>query len=292
MTLASAVSRGTERLVFEGRVPASEQARMRAPHQAGEFPFPVKYGYALVGRVEAGPEALLGQTCFALHPHQDRAVLPAAALTPLPSGLAPQRAVLAANMETALTVLWDSGISGGDRVLVVGAGVVGLLIAALAARVPGTQVTVVDRNPNRAGVAAALGVGFADTPPEQMDVAINASAAGEGLRLALGAAGLGARVVEASWHGDADVALPLGGGFHANRLQIVSSQVGAIPPDRAPRWTHARRLQTALRLLADWPALDALITHRVPFAEAPSALPPLLDPASDVLCCVLTYGDA
>lgn len=287
--LASAVSRGTERLVLTGAVPREEWERMRCPHQEGEFSFPVKYGYALVGRVTAGPPELEGRLAFALHPHQTHAVLPAEAVTPIPENVPPRRATLAANMETALNVVWDAGIQPCDHVLVAGAGVVGLLIAHLAAKIPGTRVTVTDPDAGKAAAARALGAAFSapDAAPEGVDVAINASATGEGLRTALAAAGREATVVEASWHGDHEIVLPLGGAFHSQRLRLVSSQVGALPPARAPRWTHARRLAAAIGLLED-AALDALISHEVPFSEAPDRLPALLTEPGP-LAIVLTY---
>ncbi len=280
--LVSAVSRGTERLVFEGRVPASERERMRCPFQEGEFPGPVKYGYAAVGRVEEGPPDLAGRVVFALAPHAGAAVLPAEALVPVPEGVPPARAALAANMETALNVVWDAGIRPGDRVAVVGAGVVGLLVGFLATRIPATEVTVADIDAGKASVAATLGLRFAapgDLPGEA-DVAVNASASAAGLEAALAAAGTEATVVEASWHGETPVPVPLGGAFHSRRLRLVSSQVGMLPADRRVRWSHRRRLATALALLAD-PALDALLTGETPFAEAAEAYPRILaDPAT------------
>lgn len=289
--LYSGVSRGTEALVARGGVPESEHDRMRCPNQDGEFPFPVKYGYALVGEVTDGPADRLGQTCFALHPHQTHTRLPAAAALPLPDGLPARRAVLAANMETAVNVTWDSGAGPGDRVLVVGAGVVGLLVAHVIARIPGTQVTLCDLNPARAPLAEAMGAAFAapDGAPGGQDIVINTSASAAGLRMALDAAGQEGTVVEASWHGTGDVALPLGGPFHARRLTLRSSQVGDLPAHRKPRWDYARRLSLALRLLRDAPALDALLTHDIPFDDAPDLLPALLAPGTDALCPVITY---
>ena len=288
----SGVSRGTEALVARGGVPESEHARMRCPFQEGDFPFPVKYGYAFVGDVAEGPPDRLGQVCFALHPHQTHARLPAAAALPLPHGLPPRRAVLAANMETAVNVTWDSGAGPGDRVLVVGAGVVGVLVAHVIAGIPGTQVTLCDLNPGRAALAAAMGAAFAtpDAVPNGQDIVINTSASAAGLRLALDAAGQEALVVEASWHGAGDVALPLGGPFHARRLTLRSSQVGDLPSHRKPRWDYTRRLTLALRLLRDAPALDALLTHDIPFDDAPARLPALLAPGADALCPVITYS--
>lgn len=285
----SGISRGTEALVFAGRIPEGERGRMRAPLQAGEFPFPVKYGYAAVGRVVAGPVALAGRTVFVLHPHQDRFAAPAAMCVPLPEGLEPRRAVLAANMETALNVVWDSGAGPCDRIAVVGGGVVGALVAWLAGRIPGAEVTLVDVNPARARLAAGLGVGFVgpSAAPEGCDVVVHASATGSGLATALAAAGPEATVVEASWHGDGAPAVPLGGAFHSQRLRLVSSQVGRVPPGRAPRWTNRRRMEAALGLLRA-PELEALISGETGFDELPEAYGAILDdPAT--LCHVVRY---
>ncbi|WP_108658355.1 zinc-dependent alcohol dehydrogenase [Acuticoccus kandeliae] len=288
--LYSAVSRGTERLVLEGRVPPSEWERMRCPHQAGSFAFPVKYGYALVGRVEAGPAAWIGRNAFVLHPHQDRAVVDAAMVTLVPDTVPARRATLAANTETALNIVWDSGAAPGDRILVVGAGLVGLLVARLLARIPGTEVTVADTNPAREGVVGRMGALFAhpDAAPGEVDIAINTSGNDAGLRLALSAAGLEARVVEASWHGANEARLPLGADFHVKRLRIVSSQVGRIPPERAPRWTHARRMERVMRLLED-DALDHLITHEIELGEAPERLPPLIKTDPGAIAVLIHY---
>lgn len=265
----SAVSRGTERLVFEGRVPASEAERMRCPLQEGRFPGPLKYGYAAVGIVEDGPANLVGAAVFSLAPHQDRAVIPAAMAVPLPEGTPPRRAALAANLETALTILWDAGLGPGDRVAVIGGGVVGLLAARLAVRIPGAEVTVVDVNPDRAAVVAALGVAFAapGAAPRDCDVVIHASASAEGLATAIDCAGFEAAVVEASWYGDRTTTVPLGGAFHSRRLRIVGSQVGSVPVSRRARWPHRRRLETALALASD-PALDALISGETAFVDS------------------------
>ena len=293
--VCSAISRGTERLVFEGRVPESEHQRMRAPFQEGDFPFPVKYGYCMVGRLSEGPHA--GRHVFALHPHQRRFRLPEAALTLLPQTLPPARAVLAANMETALNVIWDSGAGPGDRVAVIGAGVVGALCGWLAARLPGAQVTLVDANPARAALAEQLGCAFAAAadvldraPPRALrdcDVVIHASASAAGLATALACAGPEAVVVEASWHGAGTVPVPLGGAFHSRRLRLIASQVGTIPPARAPRWTHARRMACVLDLLAD-PALDALISGETAFNDLPAEYARILD-APDTLCHRIRY---
>ncbi|WP_299134957.1 zinc-binding alcohol dehydrogenase [uncultured Amaricoccus sp.] len=274
--LFGGISRGTEALVFAGGVPPSERGRMRAPLQAGDFPFPVKYGYATVGRVVGG--RLAGREIFALHPHQDRFALTEAMAVPLPEGVPAGRAVLAANMETALNIVWDGGAGPGDRIAVIGAGVVGALAAWLCARLPGAEVTLVDVNPARASLAASLGCRFAapDAAPEDCDLVIHASGAGAGLRTALAAAGFEATVVEASWYGDRLVELPLGAAFHSRRTRLISSQVGAVAPSRRPRWNHRRRLEMALALLTD-PALDALISGETAFADLPARYAAILD---------------
>lgn len=290
-TLYSGISRGTEALVFLGRVPESEYRRMRAPFQAGDFPGPVKYGYVSVGVVEAGEAALQGREVFCLHPHQDRYVVPASAVTPLPDGLPPARAVLAANMETAVNGLWDAAPGVGDRVAVVGAGVVGALVAWLCAAIPGTRVQLIDVVPARAELAAALGLDFRtpETAAPDNDRVIHASGSGEGLQLALRLAGLEARVVEMSWYGDEVVGLPLGEAFHSRRLTLRSSQVGRLPAEHGPRWDHRRRLALALELLCD-PRLDALISGESDFRELPALMPRLVGAAGETLCHRLHYS--
>jgi NADPH:quinone reductase-like Zn-dependent oxidoreductase len=294
--LYSAISRGTERLVSAGRVPRTEYERMRAPFMGGAFPFPVKYGYATVGRVERGPAEWLDRTVFALHPHQTVFNLPAQAVAPVPDGVPTARATLAANMETALNAVWDATPAAADHIAVVGAGVVGSLVAFLCGALPGATVTLVDVEPSRASLARALGVGFAapDAAPRDCDLVVHASATAAGLVTALGLAGEEATVLELSWHGSGEVGVPLGGPFHSRRLKLVSSQVGRVAASRRVRWTHRRRLAAALDLLTD-PRLDALIAPAMGFHELPRLLPAILGPQSGALCQIVAYpaaGDA
>jgi threonine dehydrogenase-like Zn-dependent dehydrogenase len=294
--LYSGISRGTESLVFRGGVPVSQHEAMRCPFQEGAFPAPVKYGYMSVGTVEragSGAESLEGRPVFCLHPHQDRYVVPAAAVVPVPAGVPPSRAVLAANVETAVNGVWDAGPGVGDRVVVVGGGVVGLLVAWLCRPLPGIELTLVDPEPSREETARRLGVPWAPAVPDgvRADRVIHASGTPEGLRAALAAAGDEATVVELSWFGDRDVTLPLGEGFHARRLTLRSSQVGRVPPDRAPRWPHRRRLSLALRLLAD-PALDILITGESAFEELPEVMARLASEPAGALCHRIRYPSA
>ena len=287
------ISRGTERLVLMGRVPESEHAAMRCPLQAGDFPFPVKYGYAAVGEVEDGPDHLRGRRVFCLHPHQDRFLAPASMCIPLPDGVPDARAVLAANMETAVNVLWDARPLAGERALVIGAGVVGLLVAFLLSRMPGMEVAVCDLDPRRRAVAEALGATFTapEDAPGERDLIIHASADPAGLRHALALCAFEGRIVEASWFGTREATLPLGEAFHAKRLSIVSTQVGAVSPAMRGRRTHAERMALALSLLAD-ARLDALVGPATRFEDLPGAMPGLLNPPPGEvppLCPLVTY---
>lgn len=292
-TVFSGISRGTEALVFRGEVPSSEVETMRAPFQDGAFPGPVKYGYQSVGVVEDGPDALRGRTVFCLFPHQDLYYVPAGAVHPVPAAVPPGRAVLAASMETAVNIVWDAQPTVGDRVVIVGAGVVGLLVAWLCRQVAGTEVVTVDPNPARGPVAAAMGLdwvsGGEEVAPHSADLVVHASGHPAGLVDGLRAAGDEAVVVEASWFGDRPVALPLGEAFHSRRLTIRSSQVGRVPAGRRIRWSRGRRLALAVRLLED-EVLDHLITGESAFDELPAVMERLSAEAGATLCHRVRYG--
>ncbi|MFF4742415.1 zinc-binding alcohol dehydrogenase [Streptomyces sp. NPDC001268] len=272
-SLCSGVSRGTESLVFRGGVPESQYAAMRAPFQEGEFPGPVKYGYLSVGVVEEGPGRLLGRTVFCLHPHQSRYVVPASAVTPVPDTVPAGRAVLAGTVETAVNALWDAAPLVGDRIAVVGAGMIGGSVAALLARYPGVRVQLIDADPSRAGLAEALGVDFA-LPEEALgdcDLAVHASATEAGLTRSLELLAPEGTVLELSWYGDRRISLPLGEAFHSGRLVLRGSQVGRVAEARRSRRSYADRLALSLDLLAD-PVFDALITGECAFEELPSVM--------------------
>ena len=288
--LFGALSRGTEALVLGGRVPASEFKRMRAPFMGGDFPFPVKYGYATVGRVEAGPGYLIGKNVFVLHPHQSLFNVPASAAVLLPDSVPPTRAALAANMETALNAVWDAEVAPARRIAVVGAGVVGALVAYLCRKIAGAEVTLIDINPERAELAGKLGVSFTapGAAPADCGLVVHASGTASGLSAALSLAGFEATVLELSWYGDAQVPVPLGGAFHSRRLRLVSSQVGHVAPSHRAGWTHHRRLTEAVALLADV-RLDALLAPALAFHELPARLPDILDAKNGVLCQLIKY---
>lgn len=291
-TLYSGISRGTEALVFHGLVPASQHDLMRAPFQEGGFPGPVKYGYLNVGVVEEGDPELAGRTVFCLYPHQTRYVVPAGAVTPVPETVPAERAVLAGTMETAVNAVWDAAPMLGDRIAVVGAGMVGCCVAAVLARFPAARVQLIDSDPSRARTAAALGVDFA-LPGEAnggCDLVVHASASQAGLLTSLELLAPDGEVVELSWYGEQKISVPLGESFHSRRLALRSSQVGALPPARRASRTFADRMALALDLLAD-PALGTLITGTSEFGELPRVMPRIADGELPALCHLITYGD-
>lgn len=301
--LHSGISRGTETLVFRGEVPEAQRERMRAPFQRGDLPGPVSYGYLSVGVVEAGPRALLGRTVFCLHPHQTAYVVPADAVLPVPDGVPARRAVLAGTVETAVNALWEAAPLVGDRIAVVGGGMVGCCVARLLAGIPGVEITLVDTDRDREATAAALGVAFA-TPDEArgllgagspgagspgggLDLVVHASATGEGLALALDLLGEEGTVLEMSWYGDRAVPVALGGAFHSRRLRIIASQVGVVAAARRPRRTTTERLALALSLLRD-DAFDVLLSGRSPFEELPAVMAALAA-GRPALCHTIDY---
>jgi len=288
-TLFSGLSRGTERLVSAGAVPPGEYTAMRAPHQDGDFPFPVKYGYAAVGVVEAGPEGLLGRHVFSLYPHQSRFRVGAGAVVALPDGVPATRAILAANAETALNAIWDAGIEPGERVLVLGAGLLGCLIAAFLSRIH-DHVDVTDKLAEPAAALADFPVNSvsSETLGQNYDLVLHSTASAAGLQAAIGALGFEGRVIELSWFGDRPVSLMLGGAFHSRRLTIRASQVGHVAPSRREATTRRDRLVEALALLAD-PRLDRLITGEVAFVDLPAEIPRLLAPGAPGIATRIRY---
>jgi hypothetical protein len=290
-SLWGALSRGTESLIFAGRVPPTEFERMRSPNMGGNFPYPVKYGYSIVGRAETGPPDLLGRIVFVLHPHQTLFNVPCASVAVLPDEVPPRRAVLGANMETALNAVWDGAPGPADRIAVIGAGVIGSLIAFLCRQIPGVEITLVDVNAARANIARTFGVTFAapDQAPIDCDLVFHASATAAGLATAIACAGEESSIVELSWYGEGSVTVPLGAAFHSRRLRLISSQVGQVSASRRGRWTTKQRLAAAIRLLHD-DRLDALIVPPVRFGELPARLAEILAPSSDVLCQLIEYN--
>lgn len=289
-TLYSSVSAGTERLVFEGRVPPSQYQVMRAPFQEGVFPGPVLYGYSNVGMAENGPATIRGRTVFTLYPHVDRFTVPADMVAIIPDTVPPARAVLAANMETALNAIWDLEPRIGDRVAVIGGGVVGCLAAWFASRVTGSPATLIDIDPARQTIAGQLGLEFAltQTVSTEFDRIVHASGQPDGLVTALQIAAFEARVIELSWYGDKEVTLPLGENFHSRRLTIQSSQVGHVAAPMRHRLTHQDRLQLALAELAD-PLLENLIDHEIVFEALPDFFRALAAGDIKPLCTRVTY---
>ncbi|TNC23570.1 zinc-dependent alcohol dehydrogenase [Amycolatopsis alkalitolerans] len=290
-TLFSGVSRGTEALVFRGGVPGNQYDIMRAPFQEGEFPGPVKYGYLNVGVVEEGEADLVGRTVFCLYPHQTRYVVPSAAVTAVPDAVPPGRAILAGTVETAVNALWDAAPLVGDRIAVVGAGMVGASVAGVLSGFPGARVQLVDSDPSRRAIAEAFGISFAapEDAAGDCDLVVHASATGAGLARSLELLGMEGEVIELSWYGDRQVSVPLGEFFHSRRLAVRSSQVGSVSPARRARRTVGDRRALALELLAN-PAFDVLITGESSFDELPGVLPRLADGSLPALCHRIAYG--
>lgn len=292
-TLWSGISRGTESVVFRGEVPEGERLRMRAPFQQGDFGGPVKYGYLNVGMVEKGPPHLAGRTVFALHPHQSVFVVPESAVHVVPDEVPPRRAVLAGAVETAVNILWDAAPLVGDRLTVIGAGMIGCAVARLARNIPGAEVTVVDVDRAKADVCERLGVAYAhpDDAPRDRDIVVDASGSGDGLQLAIETAGTEGEIIEASWFGDRAVSIRLGGDFHSRRLSIRSSQVGMVAPRRRGSRSTADRLALALRLLRD-PVFDALLTGDSSWRDLPVVMAEIASGSSPGLCHTIDWRDA
>ncbi|HTM05520.1 MAG TPA: zinc-binding alcohol dehydrogenase [Vicinamibacterales bacterium] len=289
-SLFSGISRGTESLVFNGRVPVSEYARMRAPFQDGQFPAPVKYGYCSVGIVDDGPPAIVGRPVFCLFPHQTHYVVPQTAVHIIPDDVPPHRAVLAANMETAINGFWDAGAAAGDRITVIGAGTVGCLIAWVMKNMGACDVELIDVNPHRATIAAQLGVRWRAIADASRDsrIIVHTSGTEAGLQTALQLAAMDGLIVEMSWYGDRQVCLPLGEAFHSRRLTLKSSQVGAVAPARRAEYDFRRRMTLALEQLHD-PALDALVTGESGFDDLPDVMARLSTAPGDTLCHRIRY---
>jgi len=282
--IASAISHGTEMLVLRGQVP--DGLELDLPTLRGGFAFPIKYGYASVGRiVEAGPEAHLapGQTVFVHHPHQSSYVVPASMPIVLPPGLEPELGVFLANVETAVNIVLDAALRFGERVGIFGQGVVGLLVTQLLRRAGASLIVAVEPVAARRDLAQRLGADIALAPEEAtpsalreltdglgVDLAIEVSGNAAALQQAIDSLAFGGTAVVCSWYGTKPVSLQLGGGFHRRRPRVVSSQVSTIDGALQPRWTYARRLQLAVDLLPRL-QLAELITQRFPLGRAAEA---------------------
>ena len=289
-TLFSGISKGTEIVVHQGSVPLRVAAQMRAPHQEGSFPSPVKFGYLSVGVVEQGPEGWLGQKVFCLNPHQDRYVTATDQLTRIPDGVPPRRAVLTGTVETAINALWEAGPRLGDRIAVVGSGLVGGMVATLLRDFPLARLQLVDVDLERRHLADRLGIEFAhpDDAQPDCDIVFHCSASQQGLARSLQLTGDEGDVIEMSWYANRDVTLPLGEDFHARRLSIRASQVGVVAKARRHRRTNADRLDLAVSLLKD-PVFDVFLTGASPFTQLPEVVQNLADGTLEALCHVIEY---
>ncbi|MCB0704669.1 MAG: zinc-binding alcohol dehydrogenase [Saprospiraceae bacterium] len=255
----SLISNGTEKTVSTGKVPDAAYDTMRVPYMSGRFEFPVKYGYSLVGVLEEPTHPRHGQRVHLLHPHQSLCPVDPSDCFRIPDNVPSDRATLASNMETALNAIWDSKISAGDRVLLVGAGLIGLLLARLIQGIPGVDLRIAEPNPIRAAQVQILGFSLSANADADFDLAFHCSGTAAGLQLAIDKIGSEGKVIELSWFGDNAVNLKLGSSFHFQRKQLISSQVSSIPADHQSRWDFQRRKETVFKLLADtW--YDQLLT--------------------------------
>jgi 2-desacetyl-2-hydroxyethyl bacteriochlorophyllide A dehydrogenase len=301
-TIASAISHGTEMLVYRGEVPTD--LPLDLPTLAGDFSFPIKYGYASVGRVlDAGVEHLSpDDLVFVHHPHQEAFVVPADLPVRLPEGLDPTVGLFFANLETALNVVHDTPLRLGETALVFGQGVVGLLVTQLVKRAGADRVLAVDPIQKRRNLALDAGADEAFEPGEDLhqrvleatagrgaDVAVEASSSGAALQAAVDAVATEGTVVVASWYGTKPVSLSLGGHFHRGRVRLRSSQVGRMNPELGSRWDRARRTETVHGLLPRL-RLKGLISHQIPFEKAPEAYR-LVDESSDETVQVILIHD-
>jgi len=301
-TIASAISHGTEMLVYRGEVPAD--LALDLPTLAGSYSFPIKYGYASVGRVlDSGAESFSpGDLVFVHHPHQDTFVVPAELPVPLPEGLDPAAGLFFANVETALNVVHDAPLRLGETALVFGQGVVGLLITQLLELAGAGRVLVVDPVKKRRDQALEVGADEAFEPGGDLpdlilestegrgaDLAVEVSSSGAALQAAIDAVAAEGTVVVASWYGTKPVALSLGGHFHRGRVRLRSSQVGGMNPELCSRWDRARRAEAVLRLL---PRLrpERLVSHRIPFEDAPQAYRLVDERPDEAVQVILTHA--
>jgi 2-desacetyl-2-hydroxyethyl bacteriochlorophyllide A dehydrogenase len=289
-TSYSAISPGTERLVFLGDVPNDLFSQMKTAYMGGDFAFPLKYGYSLVGRIIDGSFERIGQTVHILHPHQNRCVVREEDAFPVPDDIPSKRATLASNMETAVNAVWDSGLTIGERALVVGFGIVGSLVARLLSFFPGVEVTITDNNPLKLSLAEKMefDVQSPDNKSNAFDVAFHASGDPNGLQSAIDSVGFEGRVVELSWYGKKEVSLNLGGSFHSMRKKILSSQVSSIPPQFRSKWDFNKRKSLVFEFLAR-DVFDTHITHSYPFDDLVRVFDDLKTPPTEGLSYLVVY---
>jgi len=285
----SLISVGTERTVSMGKVPVDLHDSMAVPYMKGAFSFPVKYGYSLVGKVLKGPSEWMGRNVHLMHPHQDYCYSNLSDLFILPPTIPLKRATLISNMETAVNAIWDSQVSIGDRVVVVGFGLIGSLVALIVRQIPGVEVQVVEIDKSRQQVARSLGFGVSDScKKNHFDMAFHASGSATGLQNAIDAVGLEGPIIELSWYGNRKVDISLGTTFHSLRKQLISSQVSFIPSTKQSGWDFKRRKKTVLNLLHN-PVFDHLLDTEVPFKESPSVFEKIRNNDWEPLTCVVKY---
>jgi 2-desacetyl-2-hydroxyethyl bacteriochlorophyllide A dehydrogenase len=309
-TLVSAISPGTELLIYRGQAPTDIRLDETIPDLAGEFGFPLKYGYAAVGRVigrgaDVTPE-WHDRLVFSFHPHESHFLTSPAELIPVPAGISPDEATFLPNMETAVNFLMDGRPMIGEQVAVFGQGVVGLLTTALLARFPLTRLVTFDCYPLRRKKSLDLGAhaslnptlpgeidqGFITAeegrPYPGVDLAYELTGNPEALDQAIAITGFNGRVVIGSWYGQKRANIDLGGRFHRSRVRLISSQVSTIAPEWSGRWTKSRRLELSWKMIqAVKPA--QLVTHRFSITQASQAYALLDQHPEETIQVMLTY---
>lgn len=263
----SLISTGTENLVAQGKVPLSLHQEMKVPYMKGHFTFPLKYGYSVVGEVLSDGN-WKGQLVHLMHPHQDYIFADLRSVTVLPPSIPLKRAVLTSNVETAVNAIWDSQVSIGDKVLVVGFGMIGSLVARLLSLMPAVEVVVLEQDPYRKKLAIEMGFKILEEKTLSFDCSFHASGSSGGLQLCIDLVGKEGTIVELSWYGTKSSTISLGGEFHYQRKRIISSQVGQIPTNKSHRWNYSRRKQLVFELLNN-PLFDRHLTHDIPFDSTP-----------------------
>ena len=268
-SLFSLISTGTERLVASGEVPVSSFEFMAVPYMKGNFSFPIKYGYSLVGKVTSVGK-LYGKIVHLLHPHQGKCLVKEVDVMIVPDEIPAKRATLASNVETALNAIWDAEISIGDKVLIAGFGMIGSLLARVLSFMPEVEIVIMEKDANRVKMVQKMGFTFIDDPePSYFDVAFNTTSNEKALQIAIQSVGLEGKIIEMSWYGTKNVNINLGADFHYHRKQIISSQVSKIPSDKQSRWDYKRRKEVVFKLLKS-PLFDEHITDVLTFAETPA----------------------
>lgn len=297
-TEVSAVSPGTERLIYLGEAPKSMDIDGRIAALPGKLDYPFKYGYACCGRVKQAPASLRrweGLTVVGLNPHESHFYALPEELVPVPKGVPAEKACLLPLMETAVNLALDGAPLLGEEVVIFGQGMLGLLLTSVLSGFPLSRLITIEPSPRRRAESLRLGAHLSSNPPEYnkngADLVFELSGRPETLKHALSIAGFGGRVVIGSWYGARQGDSGLGGEFHRNRLTLISSQVSSLAPALTGRWSRERRIKEAWKMLSQTDT-SRLVTHRIPLSEAEKGYEALETPESTVGVIFIHNGQA